>query len=41
MGYAHKISLFVETAVIKTTHIHQNNHKKFQKVKDVENMKLT
>ena len=32
---------FVETVVIKNSHIHQNNHRKCQKVKDVENLILT
>ena len=32
---------FVETVVIKSPHIHQNNHRKCQKVKDEENLILT
>ena len=36
-----KSTLFVETAVIKNTDIHQKIHKNCQKVKDVENMILT
>ena len=35
-----KSTLFVGTVVIKNTPIHQNNHKKCQKVKDVENVIL-
>ena len=36
-----KSTLFVGTAVIKSKHIHQNNQKKCQKVKDAENLILT
>ena len=36
-----KSILFVETALIKNTHIHQNNDKKCQKVKDADDMILT
>ena len=35
-----KSTLFVEAAVIKNTHINQNNHKKCQKVKNLENVML-
>ena len=36
-----KSTLFVETTIIKNTHIHQNNHKKCQKAKVIESMILT
>ena len=36
-----KSTLFVETAIIKNTHIHQNSHKKCQKAKVIESMILT
>ena len=35
-----KSTLFVEAAVIKNTHINQNNHKKCQKVNNLENVIL-
>ena len=36
-----KSTLLEETVVIKNPHIHQSNHRKCQKVKDVENLILT
>ena len=36
-----KSTLLVEAAIIKNPHIHQNKHRKCQKVKDVENLILT